>query len=170
MPGRTTQDGQVIVKSSDVVHWKRKSQPTPTFLSGETHGQYEKAQRYDTGRWAPEVGRCPSTEEEQRAITNSSRKKEAAEPTARNNAGKNAQLWVYLMVKVKSNDYKEQYFIGTWNVRAMNQGKLDMIKQEMARLNKDILWINELKWMGMGEFNSDDHCIYVGKNPLEKKG
>ena len=49
------------------------------------------------------------------------------------------------MVKVKSNDYKEQYFIGTWNVRAMNQGKLDMIKQEMARLNINILGISEPK-------------------------
>ena len=42
----------------------------------------------------------------------------------------------------------------------MNQGKLDVVKQEMARLNMDILGICELKWMGMGEFNSDDHCIY----------
>ena len=149
MPSRTTQDGQVIVKSSDVVHWKRKWQPTPTFLSGETHGQYEKAQRYDTGRWAPEVGRCPSTEEEQRAIANSSRKKEA-ETIARNNAGNNAQLWVYLMVKVKSDDYKEQHFIGTWNVRAMNQGKLDMMKQETARLNINILGNQWSKMDGNG--------------------
>ena len=54
--------------------------------------------------------------------------------------------------------YKEQYCIGTWNVRSMNQGKL--VKQEMARVNVDILAISELKWTGMGEFNSDDHCIY----------
>ena len=52
----------------------------------------------------------------------------------------------------------------------MNQGELEAVKQEMARGNIDILGISELKWMGMGEFNSDDHCIYVGKNPLEKKG
>ena len=56
--------------------------------------------------------------------------------------------------------YKEQYCIGTWNVRSMNQGKLEVIKQEMARVNIDILGISELKWTGMGEFNSDDHCIY----------
>ena len=55
---------------------------------------------------------------------------------------------------------KEQYCIGTWNVRSMNQDKLDVGKQEMARMNIDILRIRELKWMGMGEFNSDDHCIY----------
>ena len=50
---------------------------------------------------------------------------------------------------------KEQYCIGTWNVRFMNQGKLVVIKQEMARLNIDILGISELKWTGMDEFNSD---------------
>ena len=56
--------------------------------------------------------------------------------------------------------YKEQYCIGTWNVRSMNQGKLEVVKQDMARVNIDILEISELKWTGMGEYNSDDHCIY----------
>ena len=55
---------------------------------------------------------------------------------------------------------KEQYCIGTWNVRSMNLGKLEVVKQEMARVNTDILGISELKWTGMGEFNSDDHYIY----------
>ena len=55
---------------------------------------------------------------------------------------------------------KEQYCIGTWNVRFMNQGKLEVVKQEMARDNIDILGLRELKWTGMGEFNSDDHYIY----------
>ena len=55
---------------------------------------------------------------------------------------------------------KEQYCIGTWNVRSMNQGKLEVVKQEMARVNIDILGTSELKWTGMGEFNSDDHYIY----------
>ena len=64
---------------------------------------------------------------------------------------------------------KEQYCIGTWNVRSMNQGKLEVVKQEMARVNIDILGINELKWTGMGEFNSDDHCIYYcGQESLRK--
>ena len=54
---------------------------------------------------------------------------------------------------------KEQYCIGTLNVRSMNQGKLEVVKQEMARVNVDILGISELKWTGMGEFNSDDHYI-----------
>ena len=55
---------------------------------------------------------------------------------------------------------KEQYCIVTWNVRSMNQGKLEVVKQEMARVNLNVLGISKLKWIGMGEFNSDDHCIY----------
>ena len=55
---------------------------------------------------------------------------------------------------------KEQYYIGTWNVRSMNQGKLEVVKHEMARVKIHILGISELKWTGMGEFNSDDHYIY----------
>ena len=50
--------------------------------------------------------------------------------------------------------------MGTWNVRSMNQGKLEVVKQEMARVNVDISGIRELKWIGMREFNSDDHYIY----------
>ena len=69
-------------------------------------------------------------------------------------------VWICLVVKAKSNAVKQQYCIGTWNVRFMNQGKLQVIKQEMARVNTDILGISELKWTGMGEFSSDDHYIY----------
>ena len=54
---------------------------------------------------------------------------------------------------------KEKYCIGTWNARSMNQGKLDVVKQ-MARVNINTVGISELKWTGMGEFNSDDHYIY----------
>ena len=64
---------------------------------------------------------------------------------------------------------KEQYCIGTWNVRSMNQGKFDLVKQEMARVNINILEISELKWMGIGEFNSDDHYIYYcGQESLRR--
>ena len=67
--------------------------------------------------------------------------------------------------------YKEQYCIGTWNVRSMNQGKLEVVKQEMARVNVDILGISELKWTGMDEFNSDDRYIYYcGQESLRRKG
>ena len=55
---------------------------------------------------------------------------------------------------------QEQYCIGIWNVRSMNQGKLEVVKQEMARVNVNILGISKLKWTRMGEFNSDDHYIY----------
>ena len=66
---------------------------------------------------------------------------------------------------------KKQYCIGTWNVRSMNQGKLEVVKQEMARVNIDILGISELKWTGMGEFNSDDHYIYYcGQESLRRNG
>ena len=69
----------------------------------------------------------------------------------------------------KARYYKEQYCTGTWNVRSMNQGKLEVVKQ-MARVNTDILGISELKWTGMGEFNSDDHYIYYcGQESLRKK-
>ena len=86
---------------------------------------------------------------------NNSRKNEGMEPKQKQ----------YLAVDVtgdrsKIRCCKEQYCIGTWNVRSMNQCKLEVVKQEMARVNVDILGISELKWTGMGEFNSDDHYIY----------
>ena len=66
---------------------------------------------------------------------------------------------------------KEQFCIGTWNVRSMNQGKLEVVKQDMARVNVDILGIREVKWIGMGEFNSDDHYIYYcAQESLRRNG
>ena len=66
---------------------------------------------------------------------------------------------------------KEQYCIGTWNVSSMSQGKLEVVKQEMARENIDISGISKLKWTGMGEFNSDDHYIYYcGQVFLRRNG
>ena len=66
--------------------------------------------------------------------------------------------------------YKEQYCVGTWNVRSMNQGKLEVVKQEMARVNTDILGFSKLKWTGMGEFNSGDHyyIYYCGQESLRR--
>ena len=61
--------------------------------------------------------------------------------------------------------------MGTWNVKSMKQGKLQVVKQEMARVNVDTLGIRELKWTGMGEFNSDDHYIYYcGQKSLRRNG
>ena len=66
---------------------------------------------------------------------------------------------------------KEQYCIGTWNVRSMNQSKMEVVKQEMARVNIDIRGISELRWAGMSEFNSDGHYIYYcGKESLRRNG
>ena len=66
---------------------------------------------------------------------------------------------------------KEEYCIGTWNVRSTNQGKLEVVKQELARVNINILGISKLKWTGMGEFNSDDHYIYYcGQESLRRNG
>ena len=66
---------------------------------------------------------------------------------------------------------KEQYCIGTWNVRSMNQGKLEVVKQETARVKIDILGISQLKWTGMGEFNSEDHYIYYcGQESFRRNG
>ena len=86
---------------------------------------------------------------------NNSRKSEGMEPKQKQHpvvggTGDRSKVWYC----------KEQYCIGTWNVRSMNQGKLEVVKQEMARVNVDILGISKLKWTGMGEFNSDDHYIY----------
>ena len=93
-----------------------------------------------------------ATEEERRTITNSSRKK-AARP-------KQSSVVDVSDDESKLQCCKEKYWIGTWNVRSMNQGKLDMVKQEMAKVNTDILGISELKWKGMAEFNSDDYYFY----------
>ena len=97
---------------------------------------------------------------------NNSRKNEGTEPKQKQ----------YPVVDVtgdrsKVGCYKEQYRIGTWNVRSMNQGKVEVVEQKMARVNIDILGIGELKWTGMGEFNSDDHYIYCcGQESLRRNG
>ena len=97
---------------------------------------------------------------------NNSRKKEAIEPKQKQ----------YPAVDVtgdrsKAQCCKKQYCIRTWNVRSMNQGKLEVVKQEMARVNIDILEISELKWTGMGEFNSGDHYFYYcGQESLRRNG
>ena len=107
-----------------------------------------------------------ATGEEQRAIPSSSRKSEAAGPKPKGRS----------VVEVSGSErkvrcYKDQYCLGTWTVRSMNQGKLDVVTHEMARLNIDILGISELKWTGMGEFNSGDHYIYYfGQESLRRNG
>ena len=97
---------------------------------------------------------------------NNSRKNEETEPKQKQ----------YPVVDVtgdgsKFRCWKEQYCIGTWNVRSMDQNKLEVVQQEMAGVNIDILGISELKWTGMGEFSSDDHDIYYhGQEFLRRNG
>ena len=90
------------------------------------------------------------------AWRNNSRKNEEAEPKQRQKpivdmSGDESKVWYC----------KEQYCIWTWTVRSMNQSKLEVVKQEMARVNTDILGISELKWMDMGKFNLDNQYIYL---------
>ena len=97
---------------------------------------------------------------------NGSRKNEETEPKQKQHpvvdvTGDGSKVWCC----------KEQYCIGTWNVRSMNQGKLAVVKQEMARVNIGILGISKLKWTGMGEFSSDDHYIcFCGQESLRRNG
>ena len=96
---------------------------------------------------------------------NNSRKNEGMEPKQ-----KQYQFVDVTGDRSKVRCCKEQYCIGTWNVRSRNQGKLEVVKQEMARVKVDILGISELRWPGMGEFNSDDHYIYYcGQESLRRR-
>ena len=162
---RATQDGRVIVESSDRLSWStggRKDKLIQYTCLENPMDSVKKQQDMileDEPPWSDGV-HC-ATEEEQR---NSSRKKEEAGPK-----------WKQHSVVDVSDDEskvprgKEQYCIGTWNIRSRNQGKLDMVKQEMARVNIDILGFSELKWMGMGEFNSgDDYICYCGQESLRR--
>ena len=82
----------------------------------------------------------------------------------------NTQLCTSLVMEIKSNAVKSNIALEP-GIRSMNQGKLEVVKQEMARVNIDILGINELKWTGMGELNSDDHYIYYrGQEFLRRDG
>ena len=97
---------------------------------------------------------------------NNSRKNEGMEPKQKQHPVVNGTG-----ARSKIRCCKEQYCIGTWNVRSMNQGKLEVVKQKMTRVNINILGISELRWTGMGEFNSDHHYIhYYGQKSLRRNG
>ena len=143
-----------------MVHWRREWQTTSVFLPREPQEQYEKAKR-QKDELPRSVGTQYTTGDKRR---NNFRNNGEMEPKQ-----KQHPVVDVTSDKSKVRCCKEQYCIGTWNVRSMNQGKLEVIKQEMARVNFNILAIRELKWTGMGEFNSDDHGIYYcGQESLRR--
>ena len=105
-------------------------------------------------------------EEERRTRTSSSRANEVVESKPKGHSAADAPG-----SERKVRCCKEKYCIGTWNVRSMNFENLKVVKQEMTRINIDILGISELKWTGMGEFNSDDyHIYYCGQESRRRNG
>ena len=120
--------------------------------------QKDRTLKYELPR---EVGNQYATREEYR---NNPRKNEEMEPK-----WKQCPVVDVTGDGSKARCYKEQCCIGTWNVRSMNQGKLEVARQKMARVNIDSLGIRALKWRGMGEFNSGDHYIYnCGQESLRR--
>ena len=162
---RATQGGWVIAKSSDKTWSTGEGNGKPlqhSCLENPMNSMKRKKGMTVKDESPRSVGVKYATGEERRNI---SRRNEEAEPK-----------WKQRLVldvsggESKVQCCKEQYCIGTWNVSSMNQGKLEAIKQ-MARMNINILGISELKWIGMGEFNSDDHYIYYyGQESLRRNG
>ena len=148
---RATQDRWVMVESSDKTRSTGEGNGKPFQYSClENPINSRKRQRDMTLKddLPRSVGAQYTTGDQ---WSNNARKNEGMEPKQKqypvvDGTGDRSKVWCC----------KEQYCIGTWNVRSMNQGKLEVVKQEMARVNADILGISELEWTGMCEFNSDD--------------
>ena len=165
MPCRAAQDRDVMVESSDKM-WSTGEGNGKLLqyscLENPINGMKRQKDRTLKGELPRLVGAQYATGDQWR---NNSKKNEGMEPKQKQ----------YLAVDVtgdgsKVQCCKEQYCIGSWNVRSMNQGKLEVVKQEMARVN-NILGISKLKWTGMGEFHSDDHYIYYcGQETLRRNG
>ena len=163
---RVTQDGQVTVESSEKMRSTGEGNGKPFQYSClENHMNSMKRQKDKTlkDELPKLVGAQYATGDQ---WGNNSTENEEMEPKQKHHP----------VVDVtgdgsKVRCCKEQYCIGTWNVRSMSQSKLEVVKQEMARVNIDILGISELKWTGMGGFNSDDHYIYhCGQESLRTNG
>ena len=161
MPYRATQDGRVMVESSDKMWSTGEGNDKPlqySCLENPTNSTKRQKDRTLKDELLRSVGAQYATGDQWR---NNSRKNEEMEPKQKQ----------YPVVDGTDDGHKvrcckEQYCIGTWNVRSMNQGQ-----QEMTRVNIDILGISELRWTGMDEFNSDDHYIYYcGQQALRRNG
>ena len=166
MPCRAAQDGWVIVESSDKTWSTEEGNGKPlqySCLENPMNSMKRQKDRTLKDELPRSVGAHYASGEEWR---NNSRKNEEMESKQKQHPA----------VAVTSDGSKvrcckEQYCIGTWNVRSMNQGKLEVVRQDMARVNIDTLGISELKWIGTGKFNSDDHCIYYcGQESLRRNG
>jgi len=166
MPCRATQDGRVMVESADKKWSTGEGNGKPLQYSCmENHVSSMKRQKERTLK-----DELPRSVGAQYALgdqwRNNSRKIEEMESKHKQDpvvdvTGDRSKVWCC----------KEQYCRGTWDVRSMNQGKLKVVRQEMARVNIDILGISELKWTGMGECNSDGHYIYYcGQESLRRNG
>ena len=165
-PYRTTQDGRVMVESSDKM-WSTGEgigkQLQYSCLENPMDSMKRQKDRTPKDKLPRSVGAQYATGDQWR---NNSRKNEGMEPKQKQYpvvdvTGDGSKVWCC----------KEQYCIGTQNVRSMSQGRLEVVKQEMARVNVNILGISKLKWTGMGEFNSDDHYIYYcGQESLRRNG
>ena len=164
LPGN--QDGQVMVESFEKM-WSMGEQNGKPLQYSCLENPMNSMKRQKDGTLKHELPRSVGTQYATGGQwRNNSRKNEEMEP-------KQTQ---HPVVDVTGDGSKvqccqEQYCIGTWNVRSMNQGKLEVVKQEMVRVNVNILGISELKWTEMGEFNSDDHYIYYcGQESLRRNG
>ena len=166
MPCRATQDGRDMVESSEKTWSTREGNGKPLQYSCLENPMYNMKRQKDKtpkDELLRSVDAQCAIREEWR---NKTRKKEETELKQKQHpvvdmTGDGRKVWCC----------KEQYCIRNWNVRSMNQDILEMVKQEMARVNINILGISELKWTGMGKFNSDDHYIYYcGQEYLRQNG
>ena len=154
MQSRATQDRQVMVENSDKMcstgDWNGKPLQYSCLENPKNSMKRQKDMTLKD-ELPRSVGTQYVTGEEGR---NKSRKNEEMEPKQKHHPV------VDMTGDGSKVQCRKENCRGTWNVRSMNQGKLEAIKDKMAKVNIDILGISELKWTEMGEFNSDDHYIY----------
>ena len=165
MPCVATQDGQVMVERSDRMWSTGEGNDKPLQYSclenpmNSIKRQKDRALKDELPR-SVGVQYTPGGQWRNISIKNEGMEPKQKQYPAVDVTGDGSKVWCW----------KEQYCIGIWNVRSMNQGKLQVVKQ-MARVNIDILGISGLKWMGMGDFNWDDHYIYYcGQELLRRNG
>ena len=163
MPCRATQDGKVMVESSDKMWSTGEANGKPlqySCLENPMNSMNRQKDRTLKDKLTRSVGAQYATRDQWR--NNFKRMKRQSQ------SKNNTHLWMCLVIEERSSAVKS---IGTWNVTSMNQGKLEVVKQEMSRVNTDILGISELKWTGMGELTQMTIIsTTVGRNPFQEMG